>query len=225
MKTEETSPNFPDLAETQSHERLLTSAIRLNTILLGIVMGTGLALTLYIGTHVSLAVTDDHPGRYLNLLGVFLPGYSVSPVGAWVGLGWGFVVGAFSGSFVYYAYARFVSTRDVGRTVAEMMHEQARVENVAQLTLRLSGHALGFALGGLMAVQLFLTTNWLVIRGTADHSPHASLLKYYLPGYRVDFVGSLIGAVEIFAFTYVLSLVLSGVYNLIAAYRHGRASR
>ncbi len=102
-----------------------------------------------------------------------------------------------------------------------MTRDQNQGEIVEQATLRLSGHALGIALGGLMAAQLLLTTNWLIVRGTAEQSPHAALLKYYLPGYSVDLVGSLIGAVEIFAFTYALSLMLSGVYNKVVARRHG----
>jgi hypothetical protein len=214
-------PNRRDRADEQSYERLLKSVIRLNVILLGIAMGIGLGLTLFIGTHISLAVTGERAGLYLNLLGVFLPGYSASPGGAWIGLVGGFVIGALSGSFVYYVYAR-----SVGRGLAEMMtRDQAQGEIVEQATLRLSGHALGIALGGLMAVQLLLTTNWLVVRGTADQSPHAALLRNYFPGYSVDFVGSLIGAVEIFAFTYALSLVLSGVYNLVVARRQGRAAQ
>ena len=214
-------PNYRDPANKQSYERLVKRVIRLNVILLGIVMGTGLGLILFIGTHISLAVTGEKAGHYLSLLGVFLPGYSASPGGAWVGLVWGFVIGSLSGSFVYYVYAR-----RVGRRLAEMMTRgQAQGEIVEQATLRLSGHALGIALGGLMAAQLVLTTNWLVVRGTADQSPHAALLRNYFPGYSVDFVGSLIGAVEIFAFTYALSLVLSGVYNLVVARRHGRAAQ
>ncbi len=221
MELMQIPPNDRDPANEQSYERLVKRVIRLNVILLGIVMGTGLGLILFIGTHISLAVTGEKAGLYLSLLGVFLPGYSASPGGAWVGLVWGFVIGALSGSFVYYVYAR-----SVGRRLAEMMTRgQAQGEIVEQATLRLSGHALGIALGGLMAAQLLLTTNWLVVRGTADQSPHAALLKNYFPGYSVDFVGSLIGAVEIFAFTYALSWVLSGVYNLVVARRHGRAAQ
>ena len=84
------------------------------------------------------------------------------------------------------------------------------------------GHGLGLALGSLMALQLFLTTNLLVIRGTADQSPHAALLINYFPGYDINFVGSLIGAVEIFAVTYILSFVLSQIYNGLVARRHRR---
>ena len=62
-----------------------------------------------------------------------------------------------------------------------------------------SGNALGIGLGALMALQLFVTTNWLVLRGTAPYSKNAALLSQYLPGYTVSFAGSLVGALELFA--------------------------
>jgi hypothetical protein len=86
-------------------------------------------------------------------------------------------------------------------------------------TFVFSGNALGVGLGALMALQLFITTNWLVVRGTAPYSKNAALLSQYLPGYSVSFTGSLIGACELFAVVFVLSHVLAGIYNTVARMR------
>jgi len=211
-------PERSEEADDLMLRRLFNNAIRLNMILLGLTMGVGAGVGLFVGTHISLAVTGDKAGQYLNLLGVFLPGYSASPGGAWKGLLWGFLLGAFSGGFIYSIYAR-----SIRRGFAEISTEADKSEKfIEQPTLRISGHALGVSLGSLMALQLIATTNWLVIRGTANQSPHAALLQNYFPGYSVSFVGSIIGAAEIFIFTYTLSQLLSVVYNFAAGLRRGR---
>ena len=60
-----------------------------------------------------------------------------------------------------------------------------------------------------------VTTSWLVLRGTAEESMHAVLLAQYLPGYSISVPGSIIGAVELFALTYLLCLLFSWLYNNI----------
>jgi hypothetical protein len=210
-----------DSPDEQVEERLLRAAVRLNTVLLGITMGLGSGLALFLATHLSLSLFGEQAGGHLNLLGVFLPGYSASPTGAWIGLFWGFSVGAFSGGLAYWLYAR-----NTGQKLVELsLPEPSLGTGDGQSILRVSSHALGLALGCVMALQIFLTTSWLVLRGTADQSVHAKLLSNYLPGYSVGFVGGLIGAVELFAITYVSSLLLGRVYNLVAALRRRGSSK
>lgn len=190
---------------------LLRRGIRLNTVLLGVVTGIGVGLAIVVVTHISLFVTGGNAGRYLNLLGIFLPGYSVSFGGAWIGAFWGFVAGFVSGSFAYRMYSR-----TIGREFLNLVSHDAGVESfLEQPTLRLSGQSLGLALGCLMAAQLYLATTWLIIRGTADQSVHAALLTHYFPGYSVSYLGGLYGSVSIFAFTYLASLVLAAIYNFL----------
>jgi hypothetical protein len=197
-----------DSPDEQVEERLLRAAVRLNTVLLGITMGLGSGLALFLATHLSLSLFGEQAGGHLNLLGVFLPGYSAS-------------VGAFSGGLAYWLYAR-----NIGRNLVELsLPEPSLGTGDGQSILRVSSHALGLALGCVMALQIFLTTSWLVLRGTADQSVHAKLLSNYLPGYSVGFVGGLIGAVELFAITYVSSLLLGRVYNLVAALRRRGSSK
>ena len=73
--------------------------------------------------------------------------------------------------------------------------------------------------GRCLALHLILTTNWLVVRGTAAQSPNAALLGQYLPGYSVSFPGSPVGAAELFAVAFVLSHVLAVIYNAVARAR------
>ncbi len=196
-------------------EELLRRGIRFNTIVLALVMGLFAGFGLFLLTHLSLLITGENAGRYLNLLGVFFPGYRATSTGAWFGLIWGFVVGAMSGGFVYYAYVRTVNTN--------LKHLVNRGQMAGQLieppVLRMSGHALGLSLGCFMAIQLAGATAWLVVRGTADQSPHAALLAHYLPGYQVSLAGGAIGALDLFVFTYGLALLLAWIYNRLVSIR------
>ena len=95
------------------------------------------------------------------------------------------------------------------------MHAMPRASSRRRQFL-ISGNALGVALGVLLAVQLLLTTNWLVVRGTGESSTNAALLGQYLPGYTVSFFGSVVGAIGVFGLAFVLSHVLAWIYNFVA---------
>lgn len=200
----------------ENAEQLLKAAIRLNSWLLAGVFGSVCGLSLMGMTLVSLHRGLPQPGRYLNLLGVFLPGYEVSTSGAWIGLLWGAVIGALCAVFIYRVYARQLLLQ-IGR-FADVNGSDSRQINA---TLLIDGRAFGVALGSLMALGLIVSTNWLVLRGTAAESEHARLLMHYLPGYSVDLSGSLIGAFELFALVFLASWLLSRIYNGLAS-RRGR---
>jgi hypothetical protein len=148
----------------------------------------------------------------LNLLGVFLPGYEVSAVGAWIGLFWGAVLGASIAVLLYRFYIR-----QMVRQFHRLTPLACEVDQPTQATLMIDGHSFGLALGSISALGLFITTNWLVIQGTADESVHARLLENYLPGYSVSFPGSLVGGLIIFIMTYLFSQLLSWLYNRLAS--------
>ena len=91
-------------------------------------------------------------------------------------------------------------------------------------------NALAFSLGAglVMGLGLFLATNWLVVKGgpvVGSHElvgPHLGLLGQFFPGYRVSFLGSLIG----FAYSFVLGAAVfyagAWLYNWVADYRGRR---
>jgi hypothetical protein len=79
--------------------------------------------------------------------------------------------------------------------------------------LRMNERGWGVAIGLLLAVGLFLATNWLVFRGGNEVGAHLQLLAVYFPGYRVTFLGSFIGFAYAFALGYILGYTVSVVYN------------
>jgi len=78
---------------------------------------------------------------------------------------------------------------------------------------QLNGRAWGIAMGLLLAFALFVATNFLVLKGGPEVGPHLALLGQYLPGYRVSFVGSLIGFVYLFVIGYGIGRIIGTVYN------------
>jgi hypothetical protein len=80
---------------------------------------------------------------------------------------------------------------------------------------RLNERAWGITMGLLLGLGLFLATIVLVIKGGPSPGPHLSLLKAYFPGYRVTFLGSLIGFVYAFVIGYALGRLIGSVYNLL----------
>ncbi len=209
----------PDAAADGINKRLLRAAVKLNTLLLAGVFACVGGLSLFAITYLSLYRGLPRPGSYLNLLGVFLPGYNVSPSGAWIGLFWGALLGGFLAAMFYRIYARSIVSQ-----IHDYMGKGNARDGLLSVTLRFDGNYLGLALGSMVAAGLIITTNWLVFRGTADESMHAVLLAQYLPGYSVSVPGSIIGAVELFALTYLLCLLFSWIYNNVARVR-GRDPR
>ena len=199
---------------TPAEERVLKAAIRVNTIIIAVTFGLLSGVLLWLSTVVLLLRGGHNVGMHLSLLSVFFPGYSVTWTGAWVGLIWGFVCGGLSGIILYWSYAH--SLRE--RLDAQVLDARTS-SHLSPPTLLFSGNALGIGLGALMATQLLVTTNWLVIRGTAPYSNNAALLGQYLPGYSVSFAGSIVGAIELFAASFVVSHLLAGIYNAVARAR------
>ena len=200
-------------------ENLLRATVKLNTLLFAGVCGLMGGLTLLCMTYLSLYRGLPSPGHYLNLLGVFLPGYSVSSEGAWVGFLWGALLGAISGAVIYRIYAR-----SIRQQVADYFSGERSGDALEYAVLKLHGHSLGLALGSIAALGLLITTNWLVVRGTADESVHAALLSHYLPGYAVSASGSILGAVDVFVITYLFCVLLGVIYNGVVALRQNGAA-
>lgn len=79
--------------------------------------------------------------------------------------------------------------------------------------LRLNARAWGIAVGLLLGGGLFVATNILVLKGGYPVGPHLALLSVFLPGYRVTFLGSVIGFVYLFVLGYMLGRLIGLVYN------------
>ena len=85
--------------------------------------------------------------------------------------------------------------------------------------LLLNAKVVGLALGLILALGIFVATNWLVIKGGDRVGPHLILLSQYFIGYRVTFLGSLIGAAYGFAVGTICGALLGWIYNKIATFR------
>jgi formate hydrogenlyase subunit 3/multisubunit Na+/H+ antiporter MnhD subunit len=85
---------------------------------------------------------------------------------------------------------------------------------------RVNALASGLVAGLLAGLGLFLATNWLVLKGGHPLGPHLVLLSQFFIGYRVSFLGSLIG----FAYGFVLALVAvfccARLYNWVVDLRY-----
>ena len=85
--------------------------------------------------------------------------------------------------------------------------------------LLLNAKVLGLTLGLVCGLALFLATNWLVIKGGERVGPHLALLSQYFIGYRVSFLGSLIGFLYAFAVGTLCGSFIGWIYNRIAVFR------
>ena len=201
-------------SDRQINQALLRSVVKINTAMLALSFGLLGGVLLFAVTWMSLLRGLPNPGHYLNLLGVFLPGYNVSATGAWIGFFWGAVVSATLAALVYRIYARSIPDR-----VSELLERGISDDDDLGSVMIFDGKYLGLALGLVSALGLIVTTNSLVLRGTADESVHARLLVNYLPGYEVSVQGSLIGGLELFVFTYLATILFSWIYNTIVSLR------
>jgi hypothetical protein len=99
-------------------------------------------------------------------------------------------------------------------------------EVVNTRVVQLNAMVQGISAGLIVGLVIFVATNWLILigghigpEGQPIVGPHLSLLGQFFIGYRVTFVGSLIG----FAYGGVIGFVggysLSKMYNWLAGLR------
>lgn len=85
--------------------------------------------------------------------------------------------------------------------------------------LRLDAVAQGVTTGVVAGVGVFVATNWLVLKGGAVVGPNLALLGQFFLGYRVTFVGSIVGFLWAFAYGFAAGYLVSRVYNWVVARR------
>ena len=87
-----------------------------------------------------------------------------------------------------------------------------------------SALARGVVTGTVAGLGIFIATNWLVIKGGRVVGPHLALLGQFFIGYRVTFLGSLIGFVYAFVLGFVVAYGVTEMYNWLADARdrHGQ---
>lgn len=100
--------------------------------------------------------------------------------------------------------------------------DKALEEVVLTQLLRLNATAQGVALGLVAGLAIFIATNWLVLKGGEVVGPHLALLGQFFIGYRVTFVGSLIGFAYAFACGFAGGYGIARLYNWIVDRQEGR---
>jgi hypothetical protein len=80
---------------------------------------------------------------------------------------------------------------------------------LARFNATVQGLVSGILLGGV----IFFATIWLVLRSGEPVGPHLALLGWFFVGYRVTFVGSLIGFGYGFLAGFIAGYLLATLYN------------
>jgi hypothetical protein len=210
------------------------SLIRLNSQILGLVFGLILGFFIFVATNWLVIKEDIGIRKFLHLLGQYLPGYNVSFLGSIIGFIYGLTIGTIVGSSIDRAYKLLVKSRIIqpNNIVVRLLFGE-KVEKVNKKdgnVYRFNKRILGLELGLIIGLSIFIATNWLIIKGghitpSGDYvvGPHLKLLSQFFIGYRVSFLGSIIG------FAYGLALgIFSGsligwIYNKIVDFRNEKS--
>jgi hypothetical protein len=97
-----------------------------------------------------------------------------------------------------------------------LSEERERAERiVVTRLLRLNAAINGVVAGALCGLAIFLATNWLILKGGPVVGPHLALLGHFFVGYRVTFVGSLIGLGYGFVVGFAAGWSVSWLYNCL----------
>jgi hypothetical protein len=101
-------------------------------------------------------------------------------------------------------------------------HDRPLESLVRVRLLRLNAIAQGAVTGLVAGLVLFVATNWLIIKGGPVVGPHLALLGQFFIGYRVTFVGSLIGLGYGFVVGFVIGYGVARMYNCLVGLRERR---
>src|SRR5919108_5534443 len=96
---------------------------------------------------------------------------------------------------------------------------RALEELVLTRVIRLNAVVQGLVTGLLAGLAIFVATNWLILKGGPVVGPHLALLGQFFIGYRVTFVGSLIGLAYGFVAGFLLGYGIARMYNWLVSLR------
>ena len=105
--------------------------------------------------------------------------------------------------------------------------DQKQDERLFSAVLLFNTKVMGTVLGLMLGLFIFVLTNWLLIKGGHESAsgeyvvgPHLELLGQFFIGYKVSFVGSLIGFAYGFAIGTLGGSTVGWIYNKIARIRN-----
>jgi hypothetical protein len=103
--------------------------------------------------------------------------------------------------------------------------KRALREIVQTRALHLNAAVQGLVTGLVTGLGVFLATNWLILKGGEVVGPHLALLGQFFIGYRVTFVGSLVGFGYAFAVGYIVGYLVARIYNRIVDWKETSRDR
>ena len=99
-------------------------------------------------------------------------------------------------------------------------------EKLLRGMIRFDAKVFGLVLGIVLGLIIFIGTNWLLIKGgptTPDGrhlvGPHLELLGQFFIGYKVSFLGSIIGFFYGFALGTLCGSAIGWIYNKFVEFR------
>jgi hypothetical protein len=111
------------------------------------------------------------------------------------------------------------------------MAAEERLENIVRTRLlRLNATVQALVVGVVAGLIIFVATNWLILRG--GHfgpegeriiGPHLSLLSQFFIGYRVTFLGSLVGFGYAFILGFIIAYGIARIYNWCVDFKEKRS--
>jgi len=104
-----------------------------------------------------------------------------------------------------------------------MTKEEPTLEKIVFTRLaRLNAVVSGLVTGTILGLDIFIMTNWLLLKGGEQVGPHLALLGQFFLGYTVSFLGSLVGFIYGFVTGFILGYAVAFLYNLFLNLRHNR---
>ncbi len=94
--------------ETLEEGLIKHAVLRLNSSILGIVLGITAGLVIFIATNWLVIKGGQNVGSHLNLLSQFFIGYSVTFLGSLVGMLYGFLTGFIVGFLIAWIYNQVI---------------------------------------------------------------------------------------------------------------------
>jgi MFS family permease len=95
-------------------------------------------------------------------------------------------------------------------------------ELVLTRLLRLNATVQGVVTGLVFGLVIFIATNWLILKGGEVVGPRLALLGQFFIGYRVTFVGSLIGFAYGCVVGFLIGYFVASMYNWFVDLKEAR---
>jgi hypothetical protein len=105
------------------------------------------------------------------------------------------------------------------------MTDRKLQEIVQARALHLNAAIQGIVTGLVAGLAVFIATNWLILKGGEVVGPHLALLGQFFIGYRVTFVGSLVGFGYAFVVGYLVGDLVARIYNFIVDRKEASVDR